>query len=574
MTALLTGNLPQLAGAPNGIKKLRELILELAVRGVLVPQDPSDEPASGLLKRIAEEKTRLVEEGRIRKQKPLAKIAEEEKPFAMPANWEWVRLDALLTKIGAGSTPLGGKQAYVANGVKFLRSQNIWNEGLRMNEVAFISEETHKKMSGTHVEAGDLLFNITGASIGRCAAVPTDFDTGNVSQHVTIIRPALGETQPFLHVVLISQLVQQTVMDVQVGVSREGLSIGKLAQFLIPFPPETEQHRIVAKVNELMALCDRLEAQQTYAESAHAQLVQVLLDSLTQASDAIDFAANWLRLAEHFHTLFTTESSIDALKQALLQLAVMGKLVPQSSSDEPASELLRRINEERSRLVATGQLKKQSLLGHVTDNEQCFPPPNGWAWTRFGATIQSLNNGLYKPAGFYTDSGVISLRMYNIQDGKIVFSDIRRVNIDSDEIDQYRLQAGDLLINRVNSKELVGKTAVIPEVDEPLVYESMNMRARPFVGFVDSLYLNLFMRTRLAKDTLLSHAKEAIGQASLNQGQISSLAMPLPPLAEQHRIVAKVDQLMDLCEQLKTRIYQAQQLNERLASTLVEQAVA
>lgn len=367
MTALLTDNLPLLAGAPNGIKKLRELILELAVRGKLVPQDPNDEPASELLKRIAEQKARLVAESKIRKQKPLAKIADQEKPFVIPTDWEWVRLDSLLQKIGAGSTPLGGKQAYVAKGVKFLRSQNVWNEGLRLNDVAFIPEATHQKMSGTHVEAGDLLFNITGASIGRCAAVPSNFDTGNVSQHVTIIRPVSSNTQPFLHVVLVSQLVQQTVMDVQVGVSREGLSIGKLSQFLIPFPPEAEQHRIVAKVDELMALCDRLEARQADADSAHAQLVQTLLDSLTQARDAEDFAQSWQRLAEHFHTLFITESSIDALKQNLLQLAVMGKLVPQDPNDEPASELLKRIAKEKSRLLAEGEIKKQKPIIEISD---------------------------------------------------------------------------------------------------------------------------------------------------------------------------------------------------------------
>ncbi|RRW08412.1 restriction endonuclease subunit S [Stutzerimonas stutzeri] len=260
------------------IDALKQTLLQLAVMGKLVPQDPSDEPASELLKRIAEEKARLVAEGKIRKQKLLGEIAAQEKPFVIPTHWEWVRLDSVLKKIGAGSTPLGGKQAYVADGVKFIRSQNVWNEGLRLNDVAFIPEKTHQKMSGTHVEAGDLLFNITGASIGRCAAVPPDFDTGNVSQHVTIIRPVSGDTQPFLHVVLISQLVQQTVMDVQVGVSREGLSIGKLSQFLIPFPPEAEQHRIVAKVDQLMALCDKLKARLTQARQLNAQLATALVE--------------------------------------------------------------------------------------------------------------------------------------------------------------------------------------------------------------------------------------------------------------------------------------------------------
>jgi len=262
----------------SSIDDLKQTLLQLAVMGKLVPQDPSDEPASELLKRIAEEKARLVAEGSIRKQKSLTEIADAEKPFQLPAGWEWVRLDSLLRKIGAGSTPLGGKQGYVSEGIKFLRSQNVWNEGLRLDDVALIPESTHQKMSGTHVAAGDLLFNITGASIGRCAIVPDDFDTGNVSQHVTIVRPVMGELRQFLHVILKSQLVQQTVMDVQVGVSREGLSIGKLSQFAIPCPPEAEQHRIVAKVDQLMAHCDQLKARLNQARQVHEQLANALVE--------------------------------------------------------------------------------------------------------------------------------------------------------------------------------------------------------------------------------------------------------------------------------------------------------
>lgn len=199
----------------------------------------------------------------------------------MRANRSWVRLNELLTKIGAGSTPLGGKQVYVNEGVPFLRSQNVWDDGLRLDDVAFITNDTHNKMSGTHVKSDDLLFNITGASIGRCAIVPDDFITGNVSQHVTIIRFVSTEILQFMHLVMTSKHVQQTVMDVQVGVSREGLSIGKLGQFVIPIPPITEQHRIVAKVDALMALCDQLKTriqqanqqQQTIADALVAQAV-------------------------------------------------------------------------------------------------------------------------------------------------------------------------------------------------------------------------------------------------------------------------------------------------------------
>jgi type I restriction enzyme S subunit len=158
--------------------------------------------------------------------------------------------------------------------VKFLRSQNVWDDGLRLDGVAFIKPETHAKMSGTVVCANDLLFNITGASIGRCAVVPSDFDEANVSQHVTIVRTVLPALNPFLHKVLVSRHVQQAVMDVQVGVSREGLSIAKLGQFLIPVPPLTEQSRIVARVDDLRGLCSDLRQRLTTGLAQQALLAE------------------------------------------------------------------------------------------------------------------------------------------------------------------------------------------------------------------------------------------------------------------------------------------------------------
>ena len=164
---MLLSNLDLLATAPGGVARLRELILTLAVQGKLLPQDPADEPASELLKKIRAEKDRLIAEGKIRRDKPLAGIEDEEKPFELPVGWEWVRLNALLQKIGAGSTPLGGREVYTPSGVKFLRSQNVYDDGLRLQSVAFIKPATHAKMAGTVVLPNDLLFNITGASIGR-----------------------------------------------------------------------------------------------------------------------------------------------------------------------------------------------------------------------------------------------------------------------------------------------------------------------------------------------------------------------------------------------------------------------
>ena len=262
---------------PEAIDALEQTLLQLAVRGLLVPQDPTDEPASALLQKIRTEKDRLIATGQIKRDKPLPPITDEEKPFELPVGWEWVRLGFLLKKIGAGSTPLGGREVYVSSGVKFLRSQNVWDDGLRLDGVAFIKPETHAKMAGTVVSANDLLFNITGASIGRCAVVPSDFDEANVSQHVTIIRAVLPELNAFLHKVLVSRHVQQTVMDVQVGVSREGLSITKLGQFLIPVPPLAEQSRIVTRVTALRRLCADLRQRLAEREAVQARLAEALV---------------------------------------------------------------------------------------------------------------------------------------------------------------------------------------------------------------------------------------------------------------------------------------------------------
>lgn len=255
----ILANFKDISLGDNAVKELKNCILQLAVQGKLVEQDPNDEPASVLLEKISEEKERLIKEKKIKKEKALAEIREEEKPFELPDGWCFTRLNNLTTKIGAGSTPKGGKSVYLDSGIKFIRSQNVYNNGLFINDVAYIDEKTHEKMSGSKVEANDLLINITGGSIGRCCIVPSEFDTGNVNQHVSIVRLIDNEILKYIHLVLTSPYIFNKIMEVQVGISREGLSISKLSEFIIPFPPLSEQKRIVEKVDSLMALCDELE---------------------------------------------------------------------------------------------------------------------------------------------------------------------------------------------------------------------------------------------------------------------------------------------------------------------------
>jgi type I restriction enzyme, S subunit len=557
-----------LATAPGGVARLRELILTLAVQGKLVPQDPSDEPASELLKKIRAEKDRLIAEGKIKRDKPLAEIAEDEKPFGLPRGWAWVRLNSLLQKIGAGSTPLGGREVYVSSGVKFLRSQNVWDDGLRMEGVAFIKPETHVKMSGTFVVANDLLFNITGASIGRCAVVPSDFDEANVSQHVTIVRTVLPALNSFLHKVLVSRHVQQAVMDVQVGVSREGLSIAKLGQFLIPVPPLAEQSRIVARVEELMRLCDALEAKGKLEAEQHARLVNTLLGTLTQSESPEALAESWQRVAAHFDLLLDRPEAVDALEQTILQLAVRGLLVPQDPNDEPASELLKKIRAEKDQLIAQGKIKRDKPLSSIAEDEKPFELPKGWEWVRLLDLMPEFQNGA-SSRGDAGGKSITVLRLADIKNKRISLAETRQIPIAPSDIEKYQLTQGDILITRVNgSADIVGQFNLC-ETPVEAIYCDHFIRMRIDRSWIAPEFCALLGESELVRASIKSLFITTAGQKTVNQGHIGSLSLPLPPLAEQSRIVTRVNELRRLCADLRQRLSAQQKLQTQLAEALV-----
>ena len=255
-------------------KALRQKILDLAIRGKLVPQNPNDEPADVLLERIREQKMQMFKEGKLKKkdikndtvifkgednlhyekfQDGTMKCIEAEIPFELPEGWCWCRLQSLSIKIGAGSTPTGGSAVYTTSGIKFIRSQNVYNDGLILTDVAYISEEINQKKSGSIVKAKDILLNITGGSIGRCALVPDEFDIANVNQHVMIIRLMNLELRKYIHSVIISSYIQAQILSKQVGSGRGGLSAETLSTFLIPLPPMDEQVSIIGKLNNCIS---------------------------------------------------------------------------------------------------------------------------------------------------------------------------------------------------------------------------------------------------------------------------------------------------------------------------------
>lgn len=566
MSVTVSEQLPLLAAAPNGIKKLRDLILELAVRGKLVAQDAGDEPASELLKRIAAEKKRLVVQGQIKQPKPLVEIADEEKPFELPSAWAWARLGEITN---FGSTT---KLKSIPDDAWVLDLEDIEKDTSRLLRRARFCERQSLSDKSSFV-SGDVLYGKLRPYLNKVIVADED---GFCTTEILPFRCYGPFDSNYFKFVLRSPYFVSFVNSKSYGMKMPRLGTEDGRQALFPLPPIAEQHRIVAKVDEVMALCDRLEAQQADAESAHAQLVVTLLDSLTQARDSDDFATSWQRLSAHFHILFTTESSIDALKQTLLQLAVMGKLVPQDPNDEPASELLLRLRQTRSVLLygelevdpeCRTMLKKLAVLG---DAASPFPLPSSWRVAHLLDCCLRLVDCHNKTAP-YSSSGIPIIRTSNVRDRKFRFDDLKYVSEEVYEFWSRRCypEPDDIIFTR---EAPMGEAAIIPG-DAKFCLGQRTMLVRPMHEFIDNKYLLV----ALTEPHLLERAASAaIGSTvkHLRVGDVERLSIPIPPLAEQHRIVAKVDQLMALCGQLSAAIQRRNQHSRHLADALVDKALS
>ena len=550
-----------------GVKKLRELILELAVRGKLVPQDPNDEPAGELLKRIQAEKAKLIAEGKIKKDKPLPPISDEEKPFELPQGWEWVRLGNVIDYVNGFAF---SSKDFTTQGIGVVKIGDIQQGKIEPEFMSRVSEDVVDGLDvRLQVVNGDLVIAMSGATTGKLGFNDTE-EVFYLNQRVGKIIPFIVSKR-FLYFDLTTKIAEN--LKKSFGSAIPNLSTEQINAIVTAIPPTEEQHRIVAKVDELMALCDQLETQHINAAAAHEKLVNHLLGTLTQSQNADDFNANWQRIAAHFDKLFTTETSIDALKQTLLQLAVMGKLVPQDPNDEPASELLKRIQAEKAKLVAKGKIKKDKPLPPISDEEKPFNLPQKWAWTRIGELVRSTEYGLSEKT-FDVSEGIPVFKMGDIQNGKVILGGQKRVREDVEGLPELYLKPGDLLYNRTNSADLVGKTGIYEGLKDTYTFASYLIRIRCFDSLFSPHYLNFVMSTPLFRETQIEpHLKQQCGQANVNGTILKSMVVSAPPFEEQHRIVTKVDELMTLCDQLKSRITQASQLQKKLADVIVEQAI-
>ena len=530
MSVVFSEHLPLLITAPDGIQKLRGLILELAVRGRLVQQNPEDEPASELLKRAAQERVRLEDIGVCRKYRPVPTHNVEVESSKLPVGWALTSL-ANVALINPRNT------ADDSVDVSFVPMAMIGNRFEGSHQQDF-RKWGKVKQGFTHFAEGDVgVAKITPCFENSKACVFANLKNGigAGTTELHIVRPLAQTLAPRYVLAYLKApmflAVGETKMTGTAGQKR--LPKDFLESNPFPLPPLAEQHRIVAKVDELMALCDRLEAEQADAESAQAKLVETLLGTLTESTDVADFAANWQRLTRHFDEILSTPYAVDRLRKAVLSLAAEGRLVPQLAQAE--------------RYPLSALIEGDSLNG-------CSKKPGN---NSSGVQILRIS------AGTGNDDFLVDE------------TDHKWIDATPAEIEKFRLLPDDLLACRFNGNlHYVGSFSLYQgKSSAPQVFPDKLIRFRARRDKVLPNYLRYVLNAGSAREQIESFCATTVGNIGISATNLKTVKVRVPPLDEQHRIIARVDKLMTLCSDLKAKLSESHNRQAQLASTLVESAL-
>ncbi|MBO6865396.1 MAG: restriction endonuclease subunit S [Thalassococcus sp.] len=558
----------QISEAPDAIARLRRFVLDLAVRGKLVEQDAGDEPASELLKRIELEKARRIEAGEIKNRKVRARERTEPLVVNVPAGWSLTDLGTVSIKItdGAHKTP-----TYVDKGVPFVSVKDFSGGRLSLADTRYIPEAEHEVLfQRCDPRRGDILLGRIG-TLGKAVLIDTDAEF-SLFVSVGLIRFDHDSLVPeFFRLLLNSPFVEEEFDRIKVGggTHTNKLNLGDLHTVALLIPPLAEQHRIVGKVDELMVLCDRLEEARKTREEVRDKLTAASLVRLTaQDASAEDFPTHAAFALEALPALTTRPDQIKTLRQTILNLAVRGKLVEQDTADEPAAELLDAIAAEQNELAKAGKIKRPKPLPPVDTTLAPFDLPLGWSWARF-PELGAFGRGKSKhrprndPA-LYRDGNVPF-----IQTGDVARSG-GRITSNTGFYNEVGLAQSMLWPRGTMCITIAANIADSGILDFDACFPDSVVGLVPASMFDNARYFEYFIRT--AKANLLEFAP-ATAQKNINLGILETVLIPLPPLTEQHRIVAKVDTLMALFDRMEAALTTADTTRTRLLEALLHEAL-
>jgi len=499
-------------------QQLRNSILQEAIEGRLVPQDPNDEPASVLLDKIRKEKARLVKEGKLKK-KDLEEtpISEDEKPFEIPENWEWVRLKDVVSFIGGYA--YDSHSFISSSSYQVLRLGNIKNDTILLNvNPVFISQALAEDTKKFSCKECDILITMTGTRKKRDYFFSVLVDDAHknlfVNQRVGCLRPYNNFLAKWLIKVLKTETVLQQVFRYETGTANQGnLGAENILKTLFPLPPLAEQKRIVAKIEELLPKVEE------YGKAQEA------LDKLN-------------------------EELPERLKKSILQEAIEGRLVPQDPNDEPASVLLDKIRKEKAKLVKEGKLKKKDLEETpIEENEIPFKIPESWEWTPLSMLIKMISGTSYSKNDVKKD-GVRILRGGNIQNNELfLYDDDVFVPFELYDNEKNIAKYDIVIVASTGSKAVIGKPAFIRKTYENVQIGAFLRIIRPHLDLYAS-YLEMIFSSEYYR----KHIRDKVKGTNINNIKseyIEDLLIPFPPLAEQKRIVAKIEEVFKEIDKLK-----------------------
>lgn len=550
--------------APDAIPRLRKFILDLAVRGKLVRQAPSDELVVKSLHKPPEERVGAVKTGEV-KARNTAPLPREDELFQVPLQWKWTRLGEI-GEWGSGSTPPRGNHEFYGGDITWLKSGELNdNRSLRGSEET-ITEAAVNKCSFRRNKTGDVLIAMYGATIGKTAILAEPAVT---NQAVCGCTPSEGVSNVFLFIFLLSQRTQFRAASE--GGAQPNISKAKIVEYPFPLPPLAEQHRIVAKVDELMALCDQLEGAQTDLEQRREQLLASLLQRLNQPDGDANISQEHARFyLRNLPRLSTRPEQIVQLRQLLLNLAIRGRLVPQDSADEPSTELLNRIQLEKAKKLQSRQPKK---IDSPSEVKSLFKIPEQWRWIRIEECF-AVSGGLQKtPARTPKDNYFPYLGVSNVYRGRLDLDEVKQFEVFDDELERYALKKGDILVVEGNgSPSEIGRCAAWADELDKCIHQNHIIRCRPFLPDIVP-YVLKYLNSPNGIEVMKNLAVTSSGLYNLSVGKIKSIVIPLPPLAEQHRIVAKVDELMAVCDELEAQLTTAQTERRRFLEAVLQEAL-
>jgi type I restriction enzyme S subunit len=539
----LLDHFDRISEAPGAVPRLRRFILDLAVRGKLVEQDEEDEPASELLMRIQAERVRLVDAGALRAREALPPAKTDEVPFDVPLSWALVRLgEALELTNGRAFKPTEWSKA----GLPIIRIQNLNDPGAPFN---YCDRSVPQKV---HVKAGDLLISWSGTPGTSFGAHIWDRGHAILNQHIfraELISDAFRP--PFLKLAINSRLLE-LIDQAHGGVGLQHITKPKLERLPLTLPPLAEQQRIVAKVDEVMALCDQLEAAQAERERKRDRLTAASLHRLNQPADAGDRAS--FRKHARFHIThlshFTTRpDQIKQFRQTILDVAVRGRLVPQDPSGAYGPSF-------------------GGVRNTVAGNRIDMDLPMGWSWVKVEDVAEArLGKMLDKARNVgrqYRYLGNTNVHWFNVR-----IDNLKKLRIQDSEIEKYFLRDGDVLI--CEGGHGVGRTAVWRSQETDIAFQKALHRVRPGVHLYGD-YFAQCMAVYFHAGVLQKYFTGA-GIPHFTGNALSMVVFPLPPLAEQHRIVAKVQELIAICDRLEDQLTTAEIESRRLLEAVLHEAL-